>query len=423
MKTVVRILAGLTALLALPAFASFHLWQMSELYSNADGSVQFLELRALAPSQQFLSGHSISASANGVTNTFSFENDLSGETSGKTFLIGTQSFANLHLVAPDFIVPDHFFFPAGGSVNFGPNADTWTHGALPSGTQSLNRDGSTGVNSPKNFAGTTGSVPASTPATAFNVEALWWNDPDNSEPGWGVNVIHHGNILFVSWFTYDADGSMMWLFMSSATQSATNVNSYSGDVIRSTGAPFSNYNPATFHADLVGTGTFTFRDAGHGTFSYIVNGVTQTKNIKRYEFGALPTCDQSGAVATNFTDLWWKSPANSESGWGVNLVQQGDLIFASWFTYDATGKGLWIYGSNIARTTGNTFTGPIATNTGPPFNTVPWDATRVHPTVVGSATFAFTDANNGTFSYTVNGVTQSKPITRDVYALPATTCR
>ena len=36
----------------------------------------------------------------------------------------------------------------------------------------------------------------------------------------------------------------------------------------------------------------------------------------------------------------------SEAGWGVNIIQQGDLIFASWFTYDATGKGMWIYGSN-----------------------------------------------------------------------------
>src|SRR5438270_13864837 len=92
MKTVARILAVLAALLALPAFANFHLWSMSELYSSADGSVQFLELRALTSGQQFVSGHSVSVSANGVTHTFGFESDLPGDTSGRTFLVGTQSF-------------------------------------------------------------------------------------------------------------------------------------------------------------------------------------------------------------------------------------------------------------------------------------------------------------------------------------------
>ena len=41
---------------------------------------------------------------------------------------------------------------------------------------------------------------------------------------------------------------------------------------------------------------------------------------------------------------------------------------------------------------------------------------------MGTGTFTFTDANNGTFNYTVNGVTQSKPIARYIYATPATVC-
>ena len=51
MKTVARILAVLATLLALPAVASFHLWSMTELYSSADGKVQFLEFRALLGGQ------------------------------------------------------------------------------------------------------------------------------------------------------------------------------------------------------------------------------------------------------------------------------------------------------------------------------------------------------------------------------------
>ena len=41
----------------------------------------------------------------------------------------------------------------------------------------------------------------------------------------------------------------------------------------------------------------------------------------------------------------------------------------------------------------------------------------------GSATFAFSDASNGTVSYVLDGIAQSKPITRQVFAAPATVCR
>src|SRR6185312_16868218 len=45
-----------------PAAASFHLWTIDELYSSADGKVQFMEMTALAPAQEFLSGHTLTAS-------------------------------------------------------------------------------------------------------------------------------------------------------------------------------------------------------------------------------------------------------------------------------------------------------------------------------------------------------------------------
>ena len=84
---------------------------------------------------------------------------------------------------------------------------------------------------------------------------------------------------------------------------------------------------------------------------------------------------------------------------------------------------MWVYGSSLARTTGNTFTGDLARNTGNAFSSNPWSASSVHPAVVGTATLAFTDAANGTFAYTLDGTTQVKPITRFAFASPVTTCR
>ena len=39
-----------------------------------------------------------------------------------------------------------------------------------------------------------------------------------------------------------------------------------------------------------------------------------------------------------------------------------------------------------------------------------------------TATFTFTDGNNGTFNYTVNDVTQTKAITREILVAPGTVC-
>jgi hypothetical protein len=36
---------------------------------------------------------------------------------------------------------------------------------------------------------------------------------------------------------------------------------------------------------------------------------------------------------------------------------------------------------------------------------------------VGTATLTFADGNNGTFAYTVNGVSQTKAITRQVFGV------
>lgn len=144
---------------AFPAAAEFHLWTMNELYSSPDGSVQFLELTAITGGQQFLSGHELRSVSGAVTHTFTFATDLPGDTSGRRFLVGTTGYAALSGVpSPDYVVPNGFFFPGGGTITFAGGADTWTHGPTPPGNLSLSRNGSTAVNSPRNFLGQTGVI-------------------------------------------------------------------------------------------------------------------------------------------------------------------------------------------------------------------------------------------------------------------------
>ena len=129
----------------------------------------------------------------------------------------------------------------------------------------------------------------------------------------------------------------------------------------------------------------------------------------------------AAAPPTNYQGLWWASPAGSESGWGVNLTQQGDVIFATWFTYDANGNPMWRSGP-ATKTGPGAYTGTLAQTRGPAFNAVPFDPTQVTETPVGGYTLTFSDGANGTFAYTVNGISQTKEITREVFVSPGTVC-
>ncbi|MCA9240260.1 MAG: hypothetical protein KDA37_08675, partial [Planctomycetales bacterium] len=96
-------------------YAAFHFWDISEVYSNADGSVQFIELFTNANSQQFLLNHTITSNAN----TFSFPSNSPSPTSLHHLLIATAGFGSLPGgVTPDFTLPANFFNPASDTINF-----------------------------------------------------------------------------------------------------------------------------------------------------------------------------------------------------------------------------------------------------------------------------------------------------------------
>jgi hypothetical protein len=125
-------------------------------------------------------------------------------------------------------------------------------------------------------------------ALATNYQDLWWANPATSESGWGINLNHEGDTIFATWFTYDLDGTPMWLVV---TAPKTGPGVYSGDLYRTAGARFDAFNPASVVPTKVGTATFTFTDGNNATFAYTVSGVgptivTQTKAITREIFTA-----------------------------------------------------------------------------------------------------------------------------------------
>ena len=262
---------------------------------------------------------------------------------------------------------------------------------------------------------------------AFNVQGLWWRAPAHSQSGWGMNIVHQGDLLFATWFTYDQQRGPLWLVMSEGVR--TGPNAYAGTMYRVTGPPFDSaaWDPAQVKATAMGTASFTFTAADSGTFRFMdaTAGVQLTHPITPQVFASpVPTCTFGGEPSsTNFQDLWWKAPAGSESGWGLNIAHQGDVLFATWFTYGANGQPLWLVASEMRKTAEGVYGGALYRTSGPFYGAQPWDPASVTVTPVGNATLTFGGNNAATFAYTVEGVAGSKAITRQVFAEPASVCR
>ena len=124
---------------------------------------------------------------------------------------------------------------------------------------------------------------------------------------------------------------------------------------------------------------------------------------------ALPA--SASTYSVDFTDLWF-IPA--ESGWGINLIQQSDTIFATLFVYDAGNQPHWFVASALKGSNGTTFTGQLFQTTGPVFSGA-FNPAAVTVTPVGTMTLTFTSVSTATLVYTVNGVSVTKSIQRQSF--------
>lgn len=167
---------GLIALMASAAQAGSHTWNVNEVFSDASGSIQFVELVEAngTPNETGVPGHSLTSNAKSFTISGPA---LASPTSNKFYLIATAGFAALPgAPTPDATIPagvlPSFFSTAGDTVTYVP-WDAFSFGAVPTdGTTSLNADLSTGPNSPTNYAGVTGSVDAA-PTPGVPALPIW----------------------------------------------------------------------------------------------------------------------------------------------------------------------------------------------------------------------------------------------------------
>ena len=117
------------------------------------------------------------------------------------------------------------------------------------------------------------------------------------------------------------------------------------------------------------------------------------------------------ARAADYTDIWWALCAPGDicdstghaNGAGVNLVQNEDIVYATFYIHDTAKKPIW-FSSDMHLTTGGTYVGNLYYSTGSFFGG-PWNRSDFTATTAGTATFTPTSATTGILTYSVSGVT------------------
>lgn len=261
-------------------------------------------------------------------------------------------------------------------------------------------------------------VSASFSSATTNFSDIWWNQ---TESGWGLALNHQDNIIAGALYTFAADGQPLFVILNGATPQQD--GSYLGNLNRSTGPAFNALPWLTSQVTntVVGTMRLRFLGSQNLDIEYNIGGTNVTKSLTRLRYGTAPVCNFSGfdrSTALNFQDIWWNP---TESGWGLNIIHQDDIISVGLYTYDATGRDAWYLMAPGTRQTGtSTYSGPLKRVTGPVFNSIPW--TPTNETTVGNLSINFTSGNQGTLTYTINGQQVVKSIQRLVFASPATEC-
>jgi hypothetical protein len=123
------------------------------------------------------------------------------------------------------------------------------------------------------------------------------------------------------------------------------------------------------------------------------------------------------AYSSDQSDLWWNP---NESGWGIQFVQRGALIFATMFVYAQNGTPTW-YTALLApggssgsggKATALSWSGDLAATTGTWFGAPTW--TGANPTKVGTMQWTPANLNSGTLTYTVDGAPVTKHVVREL---------
>jgi len=255
-----------------------------------------------------------------------------------------------------------------------------------------------------------GSAPAlAADADPVSYQDLWW--AGSAENGWGMTITQHRDTLFVAFFVYANDGRPVWLVLPGGTWDFQH-KAYSGEIYYPTGTPYYGYDALAFApGTAVGQARIEFTSPSTAKLDVSMNYMTMTKLVSRSVFAP-------GAPTNNYSDLWWGG--KSQDGWGLAVTQQGEKLFAVWYTYDAVGSPTWFVMPDSSPCTvqagcveggGPGFTGKAYSTRSSAWYGKTYDAAQFVATEVGTMSLQF-GANASTLRTSINGHAQVQAIER-----------
>ena len=426
MKQMLRWLLAMVLAFAAPlASATFHTFQIEQVFSNADGSMQFVLLQEAAGfgGQNFLAGHMLTSAHTGANRAFQFMTDLpSSATAGKHVLIATQGFAASGPVAPDYVIPDGFLAIGGGTVNYA-GVDQITYGPLPTdGKTALNRSNVMVPAVATNFMDQSAAVTLAAAGLDLNQHGLTgsWFEPATSGQGLEVEVYPDRSpgtgLAFVSWFTYDTviGGAERQRWYTLSGQVTTGQPNASLTIFQNTGGNFDALPMTT--AQPVGTAMLSFDSCTSGQLAYSFTGGTgRTGSIPLTRLTQNVTCSTTTPRPTNadfaFSGNWYDA-AKSGQGLTVEVNPNASTAFLAWYTYPPNAASAGVSGQRWYTAQPATFTPgtrsiplTIFETTGGMFDTPTPPGQK--STAVGTGTLAFQSCSAATFSYNFTGGTSN----------------
>ena len=136
-------------------------------------------------------------------------------------------------------------------------------------------------------------------------------------------------------------------------------------------------------------------------------------------FALISGAATSQVLGTTYSDLWWNP---SESGWGVTVNHQQDVMFLTFFVYRADTSPYWVtatlgrVGFSTLAHPPHVFTGDLYETKGPMFSGA-FNPSLVTNRKVGTATFTGTLINAATLQYSIDGASVTKSLERQTLRL------
>ena len=193
-------------------------------------------------------------------------------------------------------------------------------------------------------------------STTTDFTDLWFNP---NEEGWGANVVHQRDTLFITLFVYGQNRQPTWYVGSKVdlVSTANGVLTYSGTLYKTTGPYFGGpFNENEVTVQSAGAISFVATAINAATINYSADGANVTKTVSRQTFATESVAgNYAGATLAAYQNCG--SRGNNPEVFAIYDVAQNNNIVTVTETaatgYRCTYSGAYVPAGRLGTITGN----------------------------------------------------------------------